>query len=162
MRALHPPGRPSLGGRAAAQKSGGEKGEKRMNKYQWLDEYLRGQKGCAKDYKAEWGWWRYRVGGKMFAAVCQPGPEHGIYGGRELVTLKCEPMLGELLRAEYPDILPGFYADKRCWISVFLAGEVPDELLRDLCGSSYQLVFKGLTKKLQREIEAGLQAPGSI
>ena len=128
-----------------------------MNKYPWLDEALRAKKGCTKDYKPEWGWWRYQVGGKMFAATCRPGPEHRAYDERELLTLKCEPMLAELLRAEYPDILPGFYMDKRNWISVFLDGAVPDDVLRDLCQRSYALVFGKLTKKLQCEIEAGAQ-----
>lgn len=124
-----------------------------MSKYLWLEEALKSKKGCTRDYKPEWGWWRYQVGGKMFAAVCQPGPEHKAYNQRELLTLKCEPMLGELLRAEYPDILPGFYMDKRNWISVFLDGAVPDDVLRDLCDRSYALVFCKLTKKQQRAIE---------
>ena len=125
-----------------------------MNQYPWLDEVLQSKKGCAKDYKAEWGWWRYQVGGKMFAATCQPGPEHKGYDQRELLTLKCEPALAELLRAEYPDIVPGFYTDKRHWISVFLDGAVPDDVLRGLRDRSYALVFGKLTKKLQRAIEA--------
>lgn len=124
-----------------------------MNQYDWLDEYLQSKKGCTKDYKPEWEWWRYQVGGKLFAATCQPGPEHKGYDERELLTLKCEPMFGELLRSEYPDIVPGFYMDKRNWISVFLDGTVPDEVLRELCDRSYALVFGKLTKKLQREIE---------
>ena len=123
-----------------------------MNNYEWLDEYLISKPGATKDYKLEWGWWRYQVGGKLFAATCQPGAEHKGYDCRELLTLKCEPMLAELLREEYADIIPGFYMDKRCWNSVFLDGNVPEEVLRDLCDRSYALVFGKLTKKLQKEI----------
>lgn len=123
-----------------------------MNKYEWLDAYLLAKTGAAKDYKLEWQWWRYQVGGKLFAATCQPGPEHKGYDCRELLTLKCDPQRSELLRAEFPDIIPGFYCDKRHWISVFLDGEVPEDVLRDLCDCSYQLVFGKLTKKLQREL----------
>jgi predicted DNA-binding protein (MmcQ/YjbR family) len=125
------------------------------DKYDWLEKELMNNPGAERDYKAEWGWHRWLVGGKMFAAACRPGPEHGIYGGRELLTLKCEPMLSELMRREYADILPGFYMNKQNWISVFLDGEVPDGVLRDLCGSSYRLVFEKLTKKAQREILSG-------
>lgn len=124
-----------------------------MGKYQWLDEYLCSQKGCVKDYKPEWGWDRYQVGGKLFAAVCTPDEKHAVYGGRELVTLKCEPGFGELMREEYPDILPGFYMDKRCWISVDRNGAVPEDVLKELCRRSYSLIFHKLTKKVQREIE---------
>lgn len=123
-----------------------------MNKYEWLDAYLLAKTGAAKDYKLEWQWWRYQVGGKLFAATCQPGPEHKGYDCRELLTLKCDPQRSELLRAEFPDIIPGFYCDKRHWISIFLDGEVPEDVLRDLCDHSYRLVFSKLTKKLQREL----------
>ena len=123
-----------------------------MNRYPWLDQYLRDKPGAEKDFKEEWQWYRYRVGGKQFAATCTPGPEHKQYANREQVLLKCEPELALLLRQEYPDIVPGFYSDKRCWNTVFLDGAVPEEVLRDLCDRSYRLVFEKLTKKLQAEI----------
>lgn len=124
-----------------------------MNRYDWLESYLRAKRGCTYDYKLKWEWHRYQVGGKLFAAICQPAAEHGTYDCRELISLKCEPLFAELMRAEYADIVPGFYMDKRNWISVYLDGAVPDDTLRDLIDRSYALVFAKLTKKLQREIE---------
>ena len=59
--------------------------------YAWLDEYLLSLPGAEKDYKPEWGWFRYMLRGKLFAAVCSPGPEHRTYGGHDLVNLKCAP-----------------------------------------------------------------------
>ncbi len=126
-----------------------------MNHYSWLDSYLLAKAGATKDFKAEWGWRRYQVGGKMFAAACQPGPAHPAYDGRELLTLKCDPILAEALRQDYPDIIPGFYMDKRNWNSVYLDGSLPEELLRNLCDQSYNLVFSKLTKTLRQEILAG-------
>ncbi|MEG0825321.1 MAG: MmcQ/YjbR family DNA-binding protein [Oscillospiraceae bacterium] len=123
-----------------------------MNIYPWLDDYLQSKPGVTKDYKIEWEWLRYQVGGKLFAATCQPGESYKGYDCRELVSLKCEPLLAEALRAEYPDIIPGFYMDKRNWNSIFLDGAVPEDVLRDLCDRSYELVFSKLTKKLQAEI----------
>ena len=98
-----------------------------MNRYDWLDAYLLDKPGARKDYKAEWQWFRYLVAGKMFAALCRPGPEH-------------------------PDVIPGFYSDKRHWNSVYLDGAVPDQALRGMCDLSYRLVFEKLTGKAQREI----------
>lgn len=119
----------------------------------WIDDYLLAKAGCEKDFKAEWEWWRYRVGGKMFAATLCPGLEYDpAYAGRRLLTLKCDSVWSEQLRATYKDILPGFYMDKRNWISVDLDGAVPSETLRELCDHSYNLVFASLTKKLQRAI----------
>ena len=67
-------------------------------KYDWLDEYLLSLPGAEKDYKPEWQWFRYTIRDKLFAAVCSPGPEHKIYGGHDLVNLKCRPDRTELLR----------------------------------------------------------------
>ena len=123
--------------------------------YEWLDEYLLKMKHARKDYKAEWDWHRYLIDDKMFAAVCTPDQKHREYGGHTLVSLKCEPEAGEILRMSYKDIHPGFYMDKRNWISVFLDGSVPEEVLRTMCDNSYSLVFSKLTKKRQREILEG-------
>ena len=121
--------------------------------YAWLDEYLRALPGAEKDYKAEWGWLRYRLRDKLFAAVCSPGPEHKLYGGHDLVNLKCDPRKGELLREAYPDILPGFYCDKRTWIACLLDGSLPDALIRELCAESYRLILEKLPKYVQKEIQ---------
>lgn len=122
---------------------------------QW-DAVLLGVPGAVRDFKVEWGWDRYFVGGKMFAALCAPGEPHAAaYAGHPLLTLKADPAEGELYRSQYPDILPGFYCDKRNWISIRLDGSVPDEEIRRLCQRSYELVFAKLTKKLQREILGG-------
>ena len=121
-------------------------------RYEWLDEYLLSLPGAEKDYKPEWGWFRYMVRGKLFAAVCSPGPEHRTYGGHDLVNLKCDPAEAGLLRARYPDILPGFYTDKRNWIVCFLDGGLPDEVLRDLCAGSHRLILEKLPKYVQREL----------
>lgn len=123
-------------------------------RYEWLDEYLLSLPGAEKDYKPEWQWFRYMTRGKLFAAICSPGPEHKTYGGHDLVNLKCAPSRAEMLRAQYPEILPGFYSDKRTWNAVLLDGELPDELLRDLCAESHRLVLGKLPKYVQREIEA--------
>ena len=118
--------------------------------YDWLESWLMSRPGAEHDYKAEWGWDRYMVRGKLFAAICSPsGMTDTRYNGHTLVNLKCDPRLGELLRERYPEVLPGFYCDKRTWIAVLLDGDLPDDVLRGLCDRSYALVFGKLTKKLQ-------------
>ena len=83
-------------------------------KYEWLNEYLLEKPGTEKDFKLEWGWHRYMVRGKLFAAVCSPrGMKDERYNGRDLVNLKCDPRLAEAFRVQYPEILPGFYCDMR-------------------------------------------------
>ena len=123
-------------------------------RYEWLDEYLLSLPGAEKDYNPEWQWFRYMNRGKLIAAICSPGPEHKTYGGHDLVNLKCAPLRAEMLRAQYPEILPGFYSDKRTWNAVLLDGELPDELLRDLCAESHRLVLGKLPLYVHRVIEA--------
>ena len=121
--------------------------------YEWLDKYLLSKPGAEKDYKAEWEWWRYLVGGKMFAAVLHPSEKYDpMYAEKDLLTLKCDPLLADMLRNEHSEIMPGFYIDKRLWNSIDLNGSLGDDFLRNMCDESYKLVFEKLTKKLQREI----------
>ena len=120
--------------------------------YEWLDGFLLSLPGAERDFKIEWQWHRYMVRGKLFAAVCSPGPEHKTYGGHELINLKCDPRLSTLLQGEHREVLPGFYCDKKNWIAVLLDGEMPDEVLRGLCESSYRLVVDKLPKYVQREL----------
>ncbi len=124
-----------------------------MNRYEWLDEYLLAKPGAGKDFKEEWQWWRYQVGGKLFAALMHPSEKYApAYAGKDLINLKCDPLMAEFLRQEYPEVLPGFYTDKRSWNAVNLEGSLPEDELKQMCDASYQLVFEKLTKKLQKEI----------
>lgn len=127
-----------------------------MNDYPWLDAYLLAKLGVRKDFKDEWQWWRYQVGGKLFAAIMHPSDQYDcMYAEKDLINLKCEPILAEVLRKTHKEVLPGFYSNKRCWNSVDLNGNLSDEQLKQLCDDSYQLVFEKLTKKQQKEILAG-------
>jgi len=120
---------------------------------EWLDAYLLGKMGAKKDFKEEWGWWRYQVGRKMFAATLRPGEKYASeYAGHDLLTLKCDPVWAEQLCEVHAGILPGFYMDKKNWISIDVHSAVPDDLVRELCDHSYAVVFGGLTKKLQQQI----------
>lgn len=125
-------------------------------RYDWMDAYLMGKRGVEKDLQVEWNWIRYKIGGKMFAAILlDDADNHPVY-----INLKLEPTEGEFLRGQYADIIPGYYSDKRCWNSVMPDGQVPDELLRTLLDKSYALVLRGFSKQKQREL-VGLSACGT-
>ena len=115
-------------------------------KYPWVDDYCLAKKEVQKDYKVEWEATRYMIRGKMFAL------QGGDKEGKDIITLKLEPMMGELLRNQYQDIVPGYYMNKEHWNSLYLDGNVPDGVLKDMLDKSYQLVFDSLPKKVQREI----------
>ena len=116
-------------------------------RYDWMDAYLLSKPAVEKDLQPEWNWIRYKIGGKMFAAVLLDDDDRPFY-----INLKLEPTEGEFLRSQYEDIIPGYYSNKRCWNSVKCDGAVPDELLKALLDKSYDLVLKGFSKKKQREL----------
>ena len=119
-----------------------------MNNYPWIYEELSAKTAARRDFKMEWNWHRWLIGGKMFAAVCVDDKS----GEDVLLTLKLEPLEGELLRRQYEDIIPGYYMNKEHWNSVKLDGSVPDEVLRHMMAESYRLVAKSLTKKARTEL----------
>lgn len=89
----------------------------------------------------------YKVAGKVFGWFIDGG-EAGLR-----VTLKCDPVLAEVLRAEHPAIRPGYHTDKRNWNTLYLAqGGLEDELVWSLVEGSYDLVRAKLPKKVQASL----------
>ncbi len=115
-------------------------------RYAWIDTYSLSKNGVKKDFKEEWGWNRYLIGGKMFCAICTHKNK------RPIVTLKCEPDFSNMLKENYEEIIEGYYMNKIHWNSVFLDGNVPDNVIKQMIDISYKLVLESLTKKLQKEI----------
>lgn len=115
-------------------------------KYEWLDEYCLAKNGAEKDYKLEWNATRYMIRGKMFAM--QGGDKYG----KPIITVKLDPLFGELLRKQYKDIVPGYYMNKVHWNSLYLEGDVPDVVLRDMLDKSYDILLASFSKKAQKEI----------
>ena len=68
-------------------------------------------------------------------------------------NLKCDPERAIELREEYDGfIFPGYHMSKKHWNTIEIEN-VPPKLLTELIEPSYDLVVKGLTKKLQTELE---------
>ena len=52
---------------------------------------------------------------------------------------------------QYEDIFWGPFSDKKHWITVYLEGDVPDKLIKELISHSVEEVIKKLPKKKQEE-----------
>ncbi len=114
--------------------------------YEWIDQYCLDKKGVTKDYQQEWQATRYFVGEKMFAM------QGGDKQGKPIFTMKLEPSLGDFLRRQFPDIVPGYYMNKQHWNSLYLNGSVPEDTVRDMIDKSYMTTLASLPKKKQNEI----------
>ena len=90
----------------------------------------------------------FKVGGRMFALVSlsdAPGS----------VSLKCDPVLADGLRARYPAITAGYHLNKRHWNTVVLDGSVPDDEVFEQIDHSHELVVATLTKAQRNQITPG-------
>jgi predicted DNA-binding protein (MmcQ/YjbR family) len=91
----------------------------------------------------------FKVAGKMFALSRLEGEPFR-------VSLKCEPLLAEQLRAAHRAVLPGYHLNKRHWITVIVDGSLPDAMVEDLVEDSYDLVVSQLPRN--RRLALGWRA----
>jgi predicted DNA-binding protein (MmcQ/YjbR family) len=68
------------------------------------------------------------------------------------VNLKCDPVRSEQLREMYGEVQPGYHMNKRHWNTITMGGAVPDSLLQELIDHSYDLVVRGLPKKVRHRL----------
>ena len=88
----------------------------------------------------------FKVMNKMFSLT---GVENFVS-----INLKCDPELAIELREEFHSIKPGFHMNKKHWNTVENEGDVTDKKIFELTDLSYNLVVKGLTKKLKEELNS--------
>ena len=91
----------------------------------------------------------FKVLGKMFALASLKKWE----SGDGFINLKCDPEYAQELRAEYESVKPGYHMHKQQWNSVYIhSGELSPKLITELIDHSYDMVVKGLPKKLRDSI----------
>lgn len=87
----------------------------------------------------------FKVHGKMFALT---GMEKF-----SSINLKCDPEYAVRLREENEGVQPGYHMNKTHWNTVLTDGSVTDELLYELIDHSYDLVVRGLRKKVRDSLK---------
>lgn len=88
----------------------------------------------------------YKVMGKMYALVSQKDEP-------PRVTLKVKPADGEVLVSQYASVVPGYYMNKKHWITISLNDELPPDVIKDLADDSYELVVSKLTRADKMKLE---------
>ena len=87
----------------------------------------------------------FKVHGKIFAIVMERDEPLR-------VSLKCEPLLAEALRSEYPAVTGGYHLNKRHWNTVVLDGSVPHDRIREWIEDSWDLVVEKLPRNERRRL----------
>lgn len=90
----------------------------------------------------------FKVCGKIFALT-------GLENIAFEVNLKCDPDRAVELREAHEGIRAGFHMNKKHWNTVLVDGSFSDDLFRDLIDHSYDMVVKGLPKKLREQLTGG-------
>jgi predicted DNA-binding protein (MmcQ/YjbR family) len=84
----------------------------------------------------------FKVAGKMFALS-------RLHAQPLSVSLKCEPLLAEQLRAAHPAISAGYHLNKRHWNTIIIDGSLPSSMIVDMIEDSYDLVVSSLPRARQ-------------
>lgn len=92
----------------------------------------------------------FKVLDKVFALVSLQKWE----AGQKAINLKCDPDYAEELRAEYDAIQPGYHMNKKHWNTIDLTtDEISPKFLTALIDHSYDMVVKGMTKKMRDSLQ---------
>ena len=110
---------------------------------QEIIEYCAQKKGVEETFPFDSETLVLKVGGKIFMLI--PLEKHPL-----TISVKTDPEWSEELREQYPQIEGAYHMNKTHWNSVVCVG-LKQDLIKKLIDHSYELIFKSLTKKLQRE-----------
>jgi predicted DNA-binding protein (MmcQ/YjbR family) len=93
-----------------------------------------------------------KVGGKMFALL-------SLTAVPAQLSLKVDPGYGDMLRATFAAIQPGYHLNKRHWITLTLDGSLEPGLVQSLIDESYHLVRRGLPRAARERLALGDVGP---
>jgi predicted DNA-binding protein (MmcQ/YjbR family) len=100
-----------------------------------VESYLLSMPGAKLDYPFGENTAVYKADDKMFALVTENKTPVQL-------SLKCDPVLAETLRAKYDTVMPGYHLNKKHWNTIVLTGQLSWDEVQDLIKHSYQLVTK--------------------
>ncbi len=106
-----------------------------MISHKQVEKYLLSMAGAKLDYPFGEDVAVYKVGDKMFALVREKKIPVQL-------SLKCDPLLAETLRAKYETVLVGYHLNKKHWNTILLTGQLDWEEIQALIRLSYGFVTK--------------------
>ena len=114
-----------------------------------LRDYCLSKKGVTDHFPFDQDVLVFKVLGKMFLLTSLKNWEEGI----QFLNLKCDPDYSLELRDEYESIKPGWHMSKKLWNSVYIyKGELQEKFILELIDHSYDMVVKGMSKKLKNKL----------
>ncbi len=100
-----------------------------------VEDYVLSMPNAKRDYPFGEGVAVYKVNDKMFALIAEgKAPVR--------ISLKCDPVLAQLLRDKYDEVLEGYHLNKKHWNTIILTGQLNWDEIQGLIRHSYDLVAK--------------------
>jgi predicted DNA-binding protein (MmcQ/YjbR family) len=114
-----------------------------------IREYCLNKKGTKEEFPFDSDTLVFKVLNKMFVLA----PLEKWERGEATITLKCNPEYTLELRDTYESIYAGPYLNNKHWntISIY-KGELTPRFILELIDHSYDMVIKGMTKKMREEL----------
>ncbi|NAS32210.1 MmcQ/YjbR family DNA-binding protein [Flavobacteriaceae bacterium R38] len=114
-----------------------------------LHQYCINKKGTTEGFPFDEDTLVFKVMGKMFALTSLKKWE----AGERSVNLKCDPEWALELREQYESVRSGFHMNNKHWNTVDVGNnELPKSFVYELIDHSYDMVVKGMTKKLREAL----------
>jgi predicted DNA-binding protein (MmcQ/YjbR family) len=111
-----------------------------------LRDYCLKKKAVTEEFPFDESTLVFKVLGKMFVIA----PLDKWEKGEASITLKCDPDYTIELRDQYESIYAGPYVSNKHWNSVAIyKGELQPKFIMELIDHSYDMVIKGMPKKLR-------------
>jgi predicted DNA-binding protein (MmcQ/YjbR family) len=115
-----------------------------------LRDYCLSKKGVTEGFPFDEDVLVFKVLGKMFLLTSLKNWEEGV----QFINLKCDPDYAQDLREEYESIESGYHMSKKLWNSVYIyKGELQPQFIMELIDHSYDMVVKGMTKKMRESLK---------
>ena len=115
-----------------------------------LREYCIKKKAVTEDFPFDEQTLVFKGLGKMFVIA----PLDKWEKGEASITLKCDPDYTIELREQYKSIYAGPYVSNKHWNSIAIyKGELQSKFVLELIDHSYEMVIKGMTKKLREGLK---------
>ncbi|MDN4481086.1 MmcQ/YjbR family DNA-binding protein [Demequina muriae] len=113
----------------------------------WMMDVLSRLPGAQVVPYPAWGSQTFQVGGKHFGRL-------GLHpSGARIITVKGDPDVNAALVAQFEAVTPGYYADKRRWISIEVDDPaMPRDVAIEALETAYALVRQGLPKRVQASL----------
>jgi len=116
-----------------------------------IRDYCLSKKAATESFPFDESTLVFKVMNKMFLMT----PLNKWDQGESSITVKCDPEYTIELREQYESVYAGPYVSNKHWNSLALfKNELSPKLVLELIDHSYDMVVKGMTKKMKVELAA--------